>query len=367
MLEPWRIDTSADDTVKGPESLPWRWLVPTLLVRCEVGPSIGVGHAMRCLALSEEFLAHGWRVVFAAEVDAVPWVAERVTSRGVEIVPVPDDLPGLAHRLGAGWVLMDSYLLPPAAYDALREAGVKVLAMVDGAPAGRFADLYVDQNIGTEHDVWPLPAGSTRLAGLRYAITRDDLRVHRPAAPRAASAATPSVLAVFGGTDAFGAAPVLTRALLATGAPVDLTVVAGSADLRAELTALAPVAGGPQRVTVIDPTDRLAELVVGADLVISASGTSTWELFCLGAACALIWVVDNQEEAYHRVVASGAAAGLGALADVRDDAGPATAELRRLLADPAARERLAAAAWQAVDGRGRERVLAAVEAASAPA
>ncbi|HEX2772635.1 MAG TPA: spore coat protein, partial [Micromonosporaceae bacterium] len=92
---------------------------------------------------------------------------------------------------------------------------------------------------------------------------------------------------------------MLASLLIATGAPFEATVVAARSHHRAELAALTP--GSGQTLRVIGPTDDLPELMAGADLVVSASGTSTWELLCLGTSAALIWVVDNQVLGYERV------------------------------------------------------------------
>ncbi|MDI5939238.1 methyltransferase domain-containing protein [Micromonospora sp. DH15] len=92
-------------------------------------------------------------------------------------------------------------------------AGVVTLAVVDGDTRGQDADVYLDQNLGAAHG--PLPG--RLLAGTAYPLLRDAVVAARPAAPRPATpAARPRVLAFFGGTDAFGAAPVLARVLLAT-------------------------------------------------------------------------------------------------------------------------------------------------------
>jgi spore coat polysaccharide biosynthesis predicted glycosyltransferase SpsG len=98
--------------------------------------------------------------------------------------------------------------------------------------------------------------------------------------------------------------------------------------------------------------------------VLSASGTSTWELLCLGVPPALIWVAENQRLGYDRTVDEGLAAGLGRLDELRSPgspgAGAAVATLRRLLTDPAGRAELGARGWSAVDGLGRARVAHAV-------
>jgi spore coat polysaccharide biosynthesis predicted glycosyltransferase SpsG len=131
-------------------------------------------------------------------------------------------------------------------------------------------------------------------------------------------------------------------------------VVAPTPELAAQIAALS------QQVRVIGPTDRLAAAVREADVVISASGTSTWELLCLGATAGLVCVVDNQVMGYERAIGTGTAAGVGVLSELRADPTAAAAVLKRLLTDPAERGRLAAAGWQLVDGQGRARVADAL-------
>ncbi|MDQ6688484.1 MAG: spore coat protein [Actinomycetota bacterium] len=340
----------------------------TLVAFCDVGPASGVGHLMRCIALAEEYAARGFRVVFAADAAAVPFARGQLAARGFECVPPPVSTDGYAEfaaRLDAKVVLVDSYHLPREVYAALQSAH-PTIALVDGDPDGRVADVLLDQNIGAENDRWPVAAGCRRLAGLRYALMRDEILGRRPDRPRTetdqAADRVPGVLAFFGGTDAGGAAPVLANALVMTAAPFALRVVAATAGLR---RVLEDIAGGPgQSIEVIDPTPVLAAEVVAADLVVSAAGTSSWELLCLGAAAGFVAVSGNQRTSYERVVAAGAVAGLGQLAELRDPAGEAwrtaVPRLDRLLTDPAERSRLRVAGFALVDGHGRVRVADAL-------
>ncbi|PZG23406.1 spore coat protein [Micromonospora craterilacus] len=334
-------------------------------LRCDAGPQRGVGHLVRCLALGEEFLARGATVEVFGTVDGVDWAAGQLAARGIPLHPGPDTPDGLveaARRHHLDVLVLDSYELDPAGAGALRAAGVVTLAIVDGDTRGQDADLYLDQNFGTDLVV---PAGRL-LAGSDYALLRDSVLAARPATARpAAELDRPSVLAFFGGTDAAGAAPVLTELLLSTGRPMELTVVAGRPEVADRLARLTP--GPGQSLRPVPPTGTLPALIAAADLVVSAAGTSTWELCCLGAPSALVWVVDNQRESYHRVVAAGLAAGLGELPALAagGSAGQvaraaATHTLAELLASGPRRAELSAQAREAVDGRGRGRVVDAV-------
>jgi spore coat polysaccharide biosynthesis predicted glycosyltransferase SpsG len=335
-------------------------------IRCDAGAQTGVGHLVRCVALAEELVGRGASVQFLSDLGDLPWAEQQLVGRGLPSHPAPGDAAGLvaeSDRLQLDAVVLDSYLLTPDHGASLRASGRRVLALVDGDLLGQQADIYVDQNLDAELLRPTLPAGAVRLAGLDYALLRSAVRGLRPAAPRTAEPGrTPRVVCFFGGTDAYRAAPVLSRLLVRTGAPFDAVVVGADESLRAELLAVTPAPG--QQLDVIAPTDELPKLLADADLAVSASGTSTWELLCLGLPAALVWVVENQIIGYGRTVERGLAAGVGHLPSLADpasvEAGEAVTVLRDLLTDAPGRAALAARAWAAVDGRGVARVADAL-------
>ncbi|TDO35765.1 spore coat polysaccharide biosynthesis predicted glycosyltransferase SpsG [Kribbella sp. VKM Ac-2527] len=327
-----------------------------------MGPKRGIGHVMRSLALAEELRRRGAEVVFVCDSPTVPWADEQISARGIGVEPAvwtADEHLELFARLGLDAVVFDSYDLDAEVFTAVRKSGIPTLAIVDGDLRGAEADVFVDQNLGSELDQPVLPEGSTRLAGLDYVLLRDEILQLRPTEPpQPRSGAVPKVFAFFGGTDAFGAGPYVVRALARTGVGFEALVVAPGDDLADAIAAVDLDPG--QHVEVIGPTSELAKAVVASDLVLSASGTSTWELLCLGATAGLVCVVDNQVMGYERTVATGAAVGVGVLSDLKVDPDPAAAVLRPLLRDAEERARIAGEGWKLVDGQGRSRVADAL-------
>lgn len=328
----------------------------TVGIRCDAGAITGVGHLVRCVALAEELTGRGIPVLFLGDLGGVAWAEQQLSRRGLPLAPgpsTPAEMVAAIERYGLTRVVIDSYTVDARCAAAVRAVGVPVMVIVDGETRGQEADLYLDQNLGASLPEVADPAA--RLLGVDYALLRDDVRARRRSSPYRPGAGDPRVLAFFGGTDAFGAAPVIAELLVETGVPWDAMIIAGSEESAALLSEVKPAAD--QRLTVLPPTDSLPELIVEADLVISASGTSTWELLCLGAPSALIWVVENQREGFRRVVDAGLAAGVGLLADVKGTTGSVVASrmLRDLLIEPARRVEFGAHAFATVDGRGRER------------
>lgn len=339
-------------------------------IRCDAGPQTGVGHLMRCLALSEELRARGHGVVFFGEVVAVPWAEQLVAQTSVPWRPAPTDATALvAAMIGAGCTaaVLDGYDLPVNTGRTLRDREIRVLSLLDGTfGAGQDADVYLDQNLFDDASAATVAPDRVFLQGLDHTLLRDQVRQHRPVERQDPSSTTgggtsvPRVLAVFGGTDPAGAASLVAALVLATGCPVSLEVVAADDQSAAALEAVARTAGPGQSLTVLPPTSDLTGLALGAELVVSAAGSATWELLAVGLPTALVCVADNQLPAYQRAVAEGLVVGLGTVSELREHASArdrAVQVLRHDLADHAGRWTRRQRGLDRIDGRGRERVV----------
>lgn len=335
--------------------------------RCDATPSNGVGHLVRCIALAEELVERSVAVLFVGDYAGLPWAQRQLELRGLRVcAPAADPvaLAGQCADLGLDAMVLDGYDLDPGCGAALRGAGLSVLALVDGPyGAGQHADLYLDQNLDAR-PLPDLPAGATMLAGIEFALLRDSVRARRPSAPLPAGnrgRQRVSVLAVFGGTDPHDAVLELVPMLLETGLEQSIRAVTAKSEVARALRAL-PTSPG-QEVEVIAPVDDLAALAATCDLVVSAAGSSVWELLCLGVPTAAVCVTANQEVGYRKVVARNIVGPLGRLDALRQDPvarASAGAVLAELVTNASARAQQAARGHSLVDGRGRERVADAL-------
>ncbi|MFP5021076.1 GNAT family N-acetyltransferase [Pseudonocardia phyllosphaerae] len=336
-----------------------------LLLRCDAGPATGVGHAVRCAAVAEAAAAAGHDVLWSGTLDGLGWLWA-----GLDLPGPPSPLPpaGTAadlvalcreHRIDA--VHADHYLLDDDLRPALNAAGVVLCTVEDFATGRRPGDVVVDPNLGADTHPRPDDGSGLLLRGPAYAPLRATARRARTArAARGATGDVPRVLVVMGGTDAAGLLDRVVAALDAARAPaeVDVVVPAGrDLDLPTD---------GPAWFRAIAPLPDLPAAMAGADLVVSAAGTTVWELCCVGVPMALVRAADNQTEGYRTVVEAGAAAGLGDAGELADPE-LAAPLLRALLTEPEQREALADRARTVVDGGGAARIVAAVAGAAGPA
>ena len=341
-----------------------------ILVLCDGGGPLGVGHVIRSLALAEASVAAGHSVVVAGHFEG-SFVRGQLALAPVEVVELAapadagrDPFPELIQRCEPDVLHVDSYA--PQGW----LMGSFVLSSMEDGPFGRRpADVVIDPTIGAELSPRPDDGSTLLLRGSRYTpIRRRVLDARRSGQADVAHDGTAhdqdarSVLVVMGGTDPVGLAPVAVTLLAGTGLALDVTVIAvGETAERVRAAAR----GSALSVDILAPVDGIAALMAGQDLVISAAGTSVWELCCIGVPMALVWAVDNQREGYDRVVAAGAALGLGGPELRGNDLGgndlggdkAAVALLRTALTDSRTRADLALAGRQVVDGLGAWRVV----------
>jgi spore coat polysaccharide biosynthesis predicted glycosyltransferase SpsG len=325
-------------------------------VYCDLGQRQGAGHFVRSSALGAALRRAGADVEIVANFTEVPWAAAQAAELGITTRQGADPvaIPALAVEHDWTTTLVDSYLVTAADLSGL---GTPLAVIDDEATRPLPADLVLNQNltaIAADYSDWGLAAV---LRGPEFALLRPQFVTARRADgyPERHWAGRPQrVLIVLGGTDPGDGVTAMVRLALAGLAPVQVKVIASSAAALAAVRAVPVPAGSSVEATA--PVLAIEELMTWADLVLSAAGSTMWELCCLGVPMALVTVAENQEHNYRLALEAGIAVGLGALADVVS--GQVTA-LPPVLRSEAMND-LGARAWKTVDGLGADRVARAV-------
>jgi UDP-2,4-diacetamido-2,4,6-trideoxy-beta-L-altropyranose hydrolase len=334
----------------------------TVLVLCDAAASTGLGHFVRCTSLAAVLSARGAEVSLVLPEDSVPHAVERARDAGRQVHQGPwlEAVAAAARRTGSGQdgpvVIVDSYRVSgPWLTDLHRRlsAAGGLLAVIDDLADRSFqADLVLNQNVGAETLGYP---GVDRvLAGPQHALLRPEFARHREQAMRALAELPDRprrVLVLFGGTDATGMAMTGATAAAAAFPGAHVRVVAP-----ASAGGAAPEPGGP--ITRLEHVEQIHVEMLAADLVLSAGGTTLWELCCLARPMAVVAVADNQQPTYDEMVRRAAILPAGRT-PVRD-AGTLGERLRRLVAPPGTLRSVAGNAARLTDGRGAERVATAL-------
>jgi spore coat polysaccharide biosynthesis predicted glycosyltransferase SpsG/RimJ/RimL family protein N-acetyltransferase len=334
-----------------------------ILLRCDGGPGIGVGHVVRSLALAEEATARGHHVTIAGRLSGALLDGLVGRSEAEVISDAPLDATVLAQ-------LADGYdVLHVDHYGVAAELRARMESTLGGRPARPVLSSMVDGDFGlrdcdlavastpTDPGTFQHRDAAWVLRGPKYLPLRRAVRDLGASVHAGAGAAT-RVVVVMGGADPHSLTPAVVDALGACGLDLEVEVVC-TPTTRASLVERSR--DWQDRLRVVEPGPDLPRLMAAADLVISAAGTSTWELASMHTPMALVLSVDNQRPGYTAMVTAGAAVGLGGIEDVMDRERTA-GTLRDVLVDPDRRRSMAARAAGVVDGLGAWRIVSAWEA-----
>lgn len=332
----------------------------TVLIRCDGGGGLGLGHVVRCLAIADELREReGCGVRFAMCGPQAGIAAVRAAGFPVETAPDGASeagwLAGVVARHAPDALLLD--VRTDLAPEALRrmQPRPRLVLLDDASPRRLAADL----------GFWPpVP----QLAALDWqGVTAERcigwawLALRRQFAdrPAAGGGTRPVVLVAMGGSDPAGLSLLAFDALDALDADFAPLLVLG-ADFHHD-AALAPRLGRARRAWRVErAVADMAGLMAQADLALVAWGGTAHELAALGVPALYLCHDADARASASACAAAGFGAVLGLAADV--DVATVRTALAGLLADAARRRAMAAAGRAAIDGKGAARIAARIVA-----
>lgn len=334
-----------------------------ILFRSDASVPVGTGHWMRALALAQAHRDAGGDVAFAY-CEALESLEKRASAEGelrklAAESGTAEDAQATARsarECGAEWVVIDGYQFGTDYQKRIRDAGLKLLAIDDYGHAGHYAaDIIINQNAYANETLYRDCESHCRtLLGSRYVILR---REFRQAADwrREIPDLGRKVLVTFGGSDEDNLALRTLEGVKASGSEgLEITVILGASNPHAEsISRCAGSLGFPVKV-VRDASDMPA-LMQWADLAVSGSGTTSWEMAFMGLPAAVVVLADNQKPVAASLAEAGSAVDLGWYEGVSGDR--IARAVNGLLRDRAARQKMSEAGRLLVDGEGTRRAL----------
>ncbi len=292
-------------------------MIDGVLLYCDEGPGVGLGHRRRCEGIAEALRVRGIQTAVLAVSDGI---------------------------VAAPFVVVDSYRVRA---DDRRHFVPDVVVALDDLGRDLAVDCIVAPSPGARADVYTRAANV--LAGAQYAIVGPPDAGPSDGCPSAGGTFRDSAV-VFDDLDA-------TSVLVAVGASdgdgigarIAATIVAARPDLRVRLV-VGPWGAPevPDGVEAIVGARGLGAELARAAVVVTAGGLTLLEALQLGRPCVTFAVADNQRP---NVEAIGAAR--AAIASTWDHAAAAACVL---VDDAPARAALSAKAMALIDGRGAHRV-----------
>lgn len=327
----------------------------TFALLTEGSSASGLGHMMRCAAITEVLAGQGCLVNAVLVQPVVPWGLERLRAAGARTYVAPDLAAAVTavHRLPASALVIDiAGHQPNAACLADSESARPVMVFDD---EGR--DLPVSAVVSPHPLAEELPfvtrADTRRLFGPSYCLVRSSvrsLRIDALAAPIRAVARR--ILVAIGGSDVSRIADRLAEAALASATPVHVRAVAADNEMAERLASVS--VDLEHTLQILEVGSDLAADLAWADVAVTSASTMMWEACCLGRAVAALAVAPGQVSFWKWAGACGVADAI--------TVDSAHRRLGVLVHDPILRHRLAISGAAAVDGNGARRVSAELHA-----
>jgi UDP-2,4-diacetamido-2,4,6-trideoxy-beta-L-altropyranose hydrolase len=343
---------------------------------------------MRCLTLADALKTRGAKCEFIMR-GHVGNLCDFVEGRGYSVrrlpqraTPLADD--GITHAkwLGtswqddsretaaamsasdslADWLIVDHYAIDERWENALRSSATRIMVIDDLADRRHDCDVILDQNLIAGNPVRYaalVPPSARVLSGPRFALLQlVYAQLHDRIPPRTGAIRRMNIF--FGGADVDDlTGNALSAVLAVAGDALEIDVVLARGSLHPDT--VYALASEYSNVHVHTALHSLAPLLARADFGIGGAGTTSWERLCVGLPTLLITVAENQKPIAEELDRLRLAEWFGH--------GPGTDwdALRRRLEDILRAEsdtERSARCRAAVDGKGCERVIAAMASIS---
>ncbi len=341
--------------------------IGALLVRADAGIHIGVGHFMRCLALTQAWQERGGTASFLMSPGAGA-LANRLRDNHISEIRLSTE-PGsisdaketarIATEHQAAWVVLDGYHFTSDYQRTLKE-GIRHLLLLDdvGEAERYYTDLLLNQNAYATPEIYGDRAGRSRLLlGANYFLLRREFLEWRNH-DRQIRLRGRNLLITFGGSDAENGTALALRALaLLPASDMNVRVLVGASNPhRAQLERLA--ANLQHSVEFEIDTQRIASEMAWADLAISAAGSTSWELAFMGLPSLLVTLAENQHGCAEFLHSHKIAVSLGWQNKVQPS--ETAAALSALASDGLKRAEMSSLGRALIDGQGASRVVEAM-------
>lgn len=336
--------------------------IGTLLIRADASPDIGTGHVMRCLALAQAWQDRGGRTLFATH-RCVPGIQRRLTSENIDVHDLSsspgsrndsDETGALIEAVHPEWVVIDGFCFTSEYVTRLQESGTRIALIDDHGTRNRYdTDVVINPNIFASDEMYAGKDAATELLiGLRFALIRREFRnIERRSRPAHSKS---NLLVTLGGSDPDNVTLVILEALDTI--PVqdfEITVICGAAN--EHIATLEDAARRLRKpVRLLKNVRDMGEVLVCADMAISAPGASATEFAAVGVPMLLITMAENHARTGEEFAARGFAVSLGWWN--RMTVAELAAHIEGFMKDDAGRVRRAALAAQHIDTFGADRI-----------
>jgi len=331
--------------------------------RVDASPEIGLGHLMRCGALSEALTQRGNSCMFLSKITNKK-LLNSIKKTNATHQNIPPDVSlkkdleiviKLSHETEIDWVITDHYAIDTHYLKTIKKNGFKVLSIDDTAQIHYPSDLVVNQNAGAKQLRFSAETYTKFLLGPEYAILRDNLLMREQ---KKENTGVKKLLITIGGTDPDNFTLRILRELESIDPNIEITTVLGPYN-RFYNTIRRYADKSDQNIVLRSSPKNMVDMYLASDIAISAGGSSCYELAYFGIPHLIIAVAENQLNIARELGKQKISIFLGEKNDIKK--GFVKDKVKDLIDDPLLRRHMSQNGRKLVDGNGKQRIVHVME------
>lgn len=281
-------------------------------IRADASEKLGVGHVMRCLALSKELIEQKHEVIFISR-DVNSFISGLINIQGCSLLQINTELP-LGSKLESeyivqlinrdyivfkeDWFIIDHYSLDYKFESVLKNLFTNILVIDDLADRFHDCSLLLDTGLDDskkDRYRYLIPHSAIRLLGPEYALLRQEFTDVRETLDVRGEEDIQNIFVCFGGTDPSNETQKIIEALEPCLNDLNqVKVILGKTN--PHINELISLYGNNNKLRFLIQPDSIAVEMSSSDLAICSGGSMTWERYSLGLPGIVIAIADNQLE-----------------------------------------------------------------------
>jgi UDP-2,4-diacetamido-2,4,6-trideoxy-beta-L-altropyranose hydrolase len=278
----------------------------SLFIRVDADSKIGTGHIMRCIALAQAWHDQGEEVTFIGRCKG-DFLKEKIQREGFGFIaldrscPDPDDLKKTLSILKKGssfkksMLVIDGYHFTSDYLKTLHNEGYWTLVIDDMNHLPHYsADIILNQNIHAADLKYRCDEATILLMGTQYVLLRREFLKYRKFRRQIQNRAK-NILVTLGGADPGNVTLKVIEALkVLDESDIISKIIIGPANPHKIALQRAIDTVNFKAELLINPPN-IPELMIFADLAVSAGGITCWELMFMGVPSIVGRIADIED------------------------------------------------------------------------
>jgi len=333
--------------------------------RVDATDTIGIGHFMRCLALSEELNKRGYSCFFVTKIN-IDFLISKIKKENIFFQLNPNlnlkedvkELINYSNKKNIDWIITDHYGLNKEYIAYLKKNNFKVLSIDDISKIHYFSDIVLNQNIESEKLNYSSEKYTQFLLGPKYAILRDRLLIRND---KKFNLKVKNILIILGGTDKNNLTLKLIELLFPISKQIKITVIIGP--LHRNYNEIIKYVNDKNiNIDIKKSPENIEEVYLNSDIALSAGGITCYELAYFGIPNIIITIAENQIKSAKGLDNKSVSLYLGSESIV--DMNYVKKKIDELINNDKLRKTMSNNGKKLVDGRGKIRIINVMESYS---